>query len=129
MIKSEIKFERKPVFGDMMLAIAEKENCGNYNINIDYDYIYYKNNEPFIIKYEIYEKEDLREEVKEIIKECGIINYKMNGKNTILFNNDKYELCKQPHTDTYIFVDGCKIKQYKRKVNMVKYLNSLNFDK
>ena len=51
MIKSEIKFERKPVFGDMMLAIAEKENCGNYNINIDYDYIYYKNNEPFIFNH------------------------------------------------------------------------------
>ena len=93
MIKSEIKFERKPVFGDMMLAIAEKENCGNYNINIDYDYIYYKNNEPFIIKYEIYEKEDLREEVKEIIKECGIINYKMNGKNTILFSHKPLFAC------------------------------------
>ena len=86
----EILFKNKqPFVEDILSEITKLENCGSGHIkkwyrDMDKNFAYNG-----IIKYELYNENDVDSKLIEIMKEVGI-EYKLNGENSIIFNKANF---------------------------------------
>ena len=86
----EILFKNKqPFVEDILSEITKLENCGSGHIkkwyrDMDKNFAYNG-----IIKYELYNENDVDSKLIEIMKEIGI-EYKLNGENSIIFNKTNF---------------------------------------
>ena len=127
MKKGEIMVDKNGLmyYEDIICDICEKENCLSNNIKDWYRCtdVPGSGNYNGIIKYEVYEESDLNNNIKEIIANCNINNYKLNGINAIEFNNAY--IYRSPYTGIYYLKINGKEKEYKRFNNVVKAIKKL----
>lgn len=115
-------------YEDIIADVAKKENCGSYNIKD-----LYKEIDPStgrysgLVKYLVCEEVDLHNNIKEIIKQCNITEYKLDGNNAILFSNIRisyFEITKK-YTLTLFNNDNAKENKYVRLSAVIKNINKI----